>query len=348
MTDFPLKVLNWYDQHGRKNLPWQYNITPYRVWLSEVMLQQTQVKTVIPYFESFTEQFPDVQALANASEDRVLKLWSGLGYYARARNLHKASKQVCDNFAGEFPDNKEAMESLAGVGRSTAAAILSIAFEQSHAILDGNVKRVLTRYHAVEGWTGKAAVLKQLWELAEQHLPENRHRDYTQAIMDLGATLCTRSKPRCTDCPLQADCSAYAQGNMTDYPTPKKKKTVPEKHTIMLILKTSKNEVLMQKRPPTGIWGGLWCFPQFDTEAEKDSWLQKQSIHIKQSQTLHPFTHIFSHFRLHIQPLIILLESPLKESVMEDEQSLWYNINTEFEGGLAAPVQKLLDYLKTT
>jgi len=345
MTDLSLKVLNWYDQHGRKNLPWQHNITPYRVWLSEVMLQQTQVKTVIPYFKSFTEQFPNVQALANASEDSVLKLWSGLGYYARARNLHKAAKQVCEDFAGKFPDSREAMESLAGVGRSTAAAILSIAFEQSHAILDGNVKRVLTRFHAVEGWTGKSAVLKPLWELAEQHLPETRHRDYTQAMMDLGATLCTRSKPRCEACPLQAGCIATAQGNMTDYPTPKKKKTTPEKHTIMLILQTPQQEVFMQKRPPTGIWGGLWCFPQFATQAELDDYLQEQKLDSLSSNMLAPFQHIFSHFRLHIQPLIIEVESPLIAGVMEDEQSLWYNINTEFEGGLATPVQKLLDYL---
>ncbi len=345
MSDFSLRVLNWYDQHGRKNLPWQHDISPYRVWLSEVMLQQTQVKTVIPYFEAFTEQFPTLEALANAPEDEVLKLWSGLGYYARARNLHKAAKQVCDDFAGDFPDNREAMESLAGVGRSTAAAILSLAFEQSHAILDGNVKRVLTRFHAVEGWTGKAAILKQLWGLAEQHLPETRHRDYTQAMMDLGATLCTRSKPRCNDCPLQTDCVAYAQGNMGDYPTPKKKQLIPEKQTIMLILQTPQQQVFMQKRPPTGIWGGLWCFPQFDTQQDLDDYLQTQQLDTLASQQLAPFTHVFSHFRLHIQPLIIALESPLIAGVMEDEHSLWYNIHAEFEGGLATPVQKLLDAL---
>ena len=345
MSDFSTSVLSWYDQYGRKNLPWQQHITPYRVWLSEIMLQQTQVKTVIPYFHAFTEQFPDVQALADAPEDRVLKLWSGLGYYARARNLHKAAKQVCRDFSGTFPDNMEEMQSLAGVGRSTAAAILSIAFEQSHAILDGNVKRVLTRYHALEGWTGKASVLKQLWLLAEQHLPASRHRDYTQAMMDLGATLCTRTKPRCNDCPLQEGCIAHSQGNMTDYPTPKKKKLIPKRHTIMLILQTPQQEVFMQKRPPTGIWGGLWCFPQFDTQQDLDDYLQTQQLSTLTSKMLTPFTHIFSHFRLHIQPLIIEVESPLIASVMEDKQSLWYNINTEFEGGLATPVQQLLNDL---
>jgi A/G-specific adenine glycosylase len=347
MSTFSKKILNWYDQHGRKNLPWQQGITPYRVWLSEVMLQQTQVKTVIPYFQHFTTEFETVEALANTSEDQVLKLWSGLGYYSRARNLHKAAKQVCDDFEMLFPDNMEDMQSLAGVGRSTAAAILSIALEQPQAILDGNVKRVLTRYHALEGWTGKAAILKQLWLYAEQHLPASRNRDYTQAIMDLGATLCTRSKPDCHDCPLQTGCIAFKQGNMTAYPTPKKKKALPEKYTIMLILQNTQQEVFMQKRPATGIWGGLWCFPQFETNNEAIDWLDRQHINALITKKIAKFTHVFSHFRLHIQPLIMQLESPLKESVMEDDQNLWYNLDTEFEGGLATPVQKLLQEIKS-
>ncbi len=345
MNNFSRSVLCWYDQHGRKNLPWQQNITPYRVWLSEVMLQQTQVKTVIPYFEKFTTQFENVEALANASEDQVLKLWSGLGYYARGRNLHKAARQICDKFKGDFPDNMDDMQSLAGVGRSTAAAILSIAFEQPQAILDGNVKRVLTRYYALEGWTGKAAVLKQLWHYAEQTTPESRSRDYTQAIMDLGATLCTRSKPACKRCPLQADCIAYAQGNMTDYPTPKKKKILPEKHTIMLILQNKQQQILMQKRPPTGIWGGLWCFPQFETDQQMQEWLSINTINALVITKMTEFSHTFSHFRLYIQPLILSLETPLKTGVMEDDNILWYNPSTEFEGGLAAPVTKLLQEL---
>ena len=345
MNSFPHRVLAWYDQHGRKNLPWQQNITPYRVWLSEVMLQQTQVKTVIPYFQKFTQQFESVEALANASEDQVLKLWSGLGYYARGRNLHKAAQQICGEFKGRFPDNMNDMQSLAGVGRSTAAAILSIAFEQSNAILDGNVKRVLTRYHALEGWTGKAAVLKQLWHYAEQATPEPRSRDYTQAIMDLGATLCTRSKPACERCPLQSDCVAYAQGNMTDYPTPKKKKGLPEKSIILLILKNEQQQVLMQKRPPTGIWGGLWCFPQFETDQQMQEWLDVHHINAPTMRKMTEFSHVFSHFRLHIQPLILQLESPLKTGVMEDDKIFWYNPSTEFEGGLAAPVTKLLQEL---
>lgn len=347
MSLFSEKILSWYDQYGRKNLPWQHNITPYRVWLSEVMLQQTQVKTVIPYFEEFTTEFETIEALAKASEDQVLKLWSGLGYYSRARNLHKAAKQVCDDFDAVFPDSMEDMQSLAGVGRSTAAAILSIALEQPQAILDGNVKRVLTRYHAIEGWTGKATVLKQLWLCAEQHLPTSRNRDYTQAIMDLGATLCTRSKPACCHCPLQLGCVAFKQGNMTDYPTPKKKKALPEKKTIMLILQNAEQEVFMLKRPPTGIWGGLWCFPQFETDSDVTAWLDRQDLNAIIIERLVKFTHVFSHFRLQIEPLIMQLESPLKEGVMEDDKNLWYNLNTEFKGGLATPVQKLLQEIKS-
>ncbi len=347
MNSFSKKILHWYDQHGRTDLPWQQNITPYRVWLSEVMLQQTQVKTVIPYFQQFTKQFETVEALANASEDQVLKLWSGLGYYSRARYLHQAAKQVCDDFSGRFPDNMEQMQSLKGVGRSTAAAILSIAFEQPEAILDGNVKRVLTRYEAIEGWTGKASVLKRLWAVAEEYLPTSRNRDYTQAIMDLGATVCTRSKPSCAVCPLQSGCTGFKQGNMTDYPTPKKKKALPEKQIIMLILKNPQHEVLMQKRPLIGIWGGLWCFPEFKTEQEVTKWLNKQNSKAKRIEKRASFRHTFSHFHLSIQPLIMQLESPLKEGVMEDDSSLWYNLNTEFEGGLASPVQKLLQEIKS-
>ncbi|MCK5903077.1 MAG: A/G-specific adenine glycosylase [Cocleimonas sp.] len=346
MDSFSGQVLDWYDQHGRKDLPWQQDITPYRVWLSEVMLQQTQVKTVIPYFKTFTQHFAHVHALAEAPEDQVLKLWSGLGYYARARNLHKAAKQVCNDFAGEFPDTIEAMQLLAGVGRSTAAAILSLAYQQSHAILDGNVKRVLSRYHAIEGWTGKAAVSKQLWQVAEQHLPLSRHRDYTQAMMDLGATLCTRRNPRCQDCPLKTRCTAFKQGNMTDYPTPKKKQALPEKQTIMLILKDQQQAVFMEKRPPTGIWGSLWCFPQFDSQDELNQWLIQHGIKVAKTQQLGLLSHTFSHFRLHIEPLIMTLASPLKTSVMDDEMCLWYNIDTIFEGGLATPVQHLLNRLK--
>ena len=345
--NFSKSVLIWFDQHGRKNLPWQHDINPYRVWVSEIMLQQTQVKTVIPYYECFMQSFPTVQALANAEQDEVLKHWSGLGYYARARNMHKAAKQVCDEFAGSFPDKLEAMQSLPGIGRSTAAAILSIAYQQKEAILDGNVKRVLCRFYMLEGWPGTSTVMKELWKRAENLLPDSRFADYTQAMMDLGATLCTRTKPRCEDCPLSADCLAFKQGVQAEFPNKKPKKSLPEKNVIMLILQDDKQAVFMQKRPPIGIWGSLWCFPQFDVHQDVEQWLDSsQPVRRAPDKELPILSHTFSHFRLHIKPLIISCETPLMMGVMEKDESLWYNINTEFNGGLAAPVQQLLNQIK--
>jgi A/G-specific adenine glycosylase len=349
MKSFSQKVLKWFDQQGRKNLPWQQDINPYRVWVSEIMLQQTQVKTVIPYYERFMQSFPTVQALASAEQDEVLKHWSGLGYYARARNMHKSAKQVCDDFAGNFPETLDEIVSLSGIGRSTGAAILSISHGQKQAILDGNVKRVLARAFVVEGWPGKSTVLKKLWEIADTLVPDSRNADYTQAMMDLGATVCTRTKPTCDNCPLQDDCLAHQQGNQTDYPTKKPKKTLPEKHTVMLLLQNEVGEVFMQKRPPVGIWGSLWCFPQFETEAlAKEYLIENYQYDIDHINSLAVLSHTFSHFRLHIQPLIIQIETPLKLGVMEAKDSLWYNSQTEFNGGLAAPVQLLLNILFST
>ena len=347
MKAFSQKVLCWFDSYGRKDLPWQLDINPYRVWVSEIMLQQTQVKTVIPYFQKFMRSFPDVQSLANADQDLVLKHWSGLGYYARARNMHNAAKMVCDEFSGKFPNNLDDMQSLSGIGRSTAAAILSIASGQHEAILDGNVKRVLSRVFAVEGWSGKADVLKKLWQLAEQTTPKARTAEYTQAIMDLGATLCTRSKPRCADCPLKADCLAFRQGNQTDYPSKKPKKAMPEKQAVMLIIKNDKQDIFMQKRPPLGIWGSLWCFPEFESIELAEEWLENNFKQVMYDINELPILkHTFSHFHLHIQPLIIKAETPINLGVMEHDDRLWYNITTEFNGGLAAPVQTLLNIVK--
>ncbi len=347
---FSQKILTWFDIHGRKGLPWQQDISAYRVWVSEIMLQQTQVKTVIPYFEKFMQSFPTVQDLAKAEQDEVLKHWSGLGYYARARNMHAAAKMVCDEFKGKFPEDIERIQTLKGIGRSTGAAILSIANNQAEPILDGNVKRVLSRVFAVEGWSGKADVLKKLWLLAEQTTPTKRNADYTQAIMDLGATLCTRSKPRCEDCPLSADCIANADGTQDNFPTKKPKKIIPERQAIMLIIKNDSSdtdEVLMIKRPPVGIWGGLWCFPQFDTEADASEWLNESAdVALATAVKMPVLNHTFSHFKLHIQPLKISLKHPISNSVMENHETLWYNIKTEFDGGLAAPVTTLLNILK--
>lgn len=262
MMTFADKVLVWFDQHGRKDLPWQQNPTPYRVWVSEIMLQQTQVATVIPYYERFMQRFPDVQTLADAPQDDVLKHWEGLGYYSRARNLHKTAQQVRDEYAGAFPTTLPSMEALAGIGRSTAAAILSLSHGQREAILDGNVKRVLARYHAIAGWSGEPRTLKQLWEHAEQHLPASRNADYTQAMMDMGATLCTRSKPLCLLCPLQDGCQAFQQGRPHDYPGKRPKKNLPEKSAIALLLRNHDGELLLQHRPPHRHLGRLMEFPR--------------------------------------------------------------------------------------
>ena len=354
MKNFSKKLLRWYDQHGRKDLPWQHNINPYRVWVSEIMLQQTQVKTVIPYYQKFMATFPDVQTLANAEQDTVLKHWSGLGYYARARNMHKAAKLVCDDFSGSFPSELEQMQSLPGIGRSTAAAILSIASNQKQTILDGNVKRVISRVFAIEGWSGKSVILKKMWALAEKLVPNQRNADYTQAIMDLGATLCTRSKPQCENCPFITDCLAYQQGNIENYPSKKPKKILPERYAVMLIIQDHNKSVFMQKRPPAGIWGSLWCFPQFEDETLAKDWLHENfSIDIQeyqQEEKQDQLIHVFSHFRLTIQPIILTIDKQVKtlvkERVMETDESLWYNIDNEFKGGLASPVQILLDRLR--
>lgn len=337
---FADKVLAWFELHGRKDLPWQHNPTPYRVWVSEIMLQQTQVTTVIPYFQRFMQRFPDVQSLAGSPVDDVLQYWEGLGYYSRARNLHKAAQMVRDQHNGHFPADMESIEALPGIGRSTAGAILSLSLGQAHAILDGNVKRVLARYHAVEGWPGEPRILQQLWQYAEQHLPANHNAEYTQAMMDMGATLCTRSKPTCLLCPLQSDCKAFQQGNPQDYPGKRPKKDLPEKTAIALLLRNTSGEILLQKRPPTGIWGGLWSFPEFADETSMAEWLQQAhgQTHII-SQQLPTLTHTFSHYRLHLQPLQVDFDMQ-SARIMEGDGWLWYKAGTKFNGGLSAAVRQ--------
>ena len=339
---FAAKVLKWYDQHGRKHLPWQQNPTPYRVWISEIMLQQTQVATVIPYYERFMQSFPDVLTLADAPQDAILKHWEGLGYYSRARNLHKAAQAIRDQHQGVFPENIDEVEALSGIGRSTAGAILSLACGQAHAILDGNVKRVLARYHAIEGYPAQSAIQKKFWQYAEQHLPATRNAAYTQAMMDMGATLCTRSKPACLLCPLHNECQACRQGNPTDYPTPKPKKVLPEKSRVALVLRNQLGEIGLEKRPPSGIWGGLWSFPEFNDEQSALNSLEHEAIASKKLPVL---THTFSHYRLHLQPILVDL-SISDARVMEAESWLWYNTAQTFSGGLSSAAQRLLKNLK--
>ncbi|MFK8048599.1 MAG: A/G-specific adenine glycosylase [Halioglobus sp.] len=340
---FAKRVLKWFDHSGRKDLPWQQDTSPYRVWVSEIMLQQTQVKTVIPYFHRFMEAFPTVNALAQAPQDEVLHLWTGLGYYARARNLHKAAIQVCEERGGEFPSSVEELCELPGIGRSTAGAIRSIAFELPATILDGNVKRVLARHSAVEGWPGQTAVHAHLWEIADLHTPTKRNADFSQAMMDLGATLCTRSSPQCEHCPVNSDCEAFKAGTMSAYPGKKPKKTTPVKSTIFLMVSSANGEILLEKRPAKGIWGGLWCFPEIKSaeDAAKrclDGW----GIEPAQTETWDTFRHTFSHYHLDIQPLrVVLPNNP--ESVMDASEQLWYNVHQPPSIGLAAPIASLLE-----
>ena len=342
-NEFAARVLAWFDVHGRKDLPWQRDIHPYRVWVSEIMLQQTQVTTVIPYFERFMASFPDVTVLADAGEDEVLRHWSGLGYYARARNLHKSARMIRDKHDGSFPTEFESVLALPGIGRSTAGAILAIARGQRHAILDGNVKRVLARHAAIDGWPGSTAVSKALWSLAEAYTPQSRVNDYTQAIMDLGATLCTRSRPVCGDCPVQVDCSAYAAGDTGRYPGRKPKRDKPLRQTTM-ILAVAGDELYLERRPASGIWGRLWSLPE--TEGDALDWcratLSGGPAEVVEWSTLR---HSFSHYDLDIQPVVLRIDNA-SNTLHDSENVRWVSLDAEMPGGIAAPVRKLIEVLR--
>lgn len=335
-------LLKWFDQFGRHNLPWQHPITAYRVWLSEVMLQQTQVATVIPYFERFITQFPTITDLANANLDEVLHLWSGLGYYARGRNLHKAAQIIRDKFNGEFPTHFDDIVNLPGIGRSTAGAIASIALNQRFPILDGNVKRVLARYNAIEGYPGNNKVAEQLWQLADKYTPQKRVADYTQAIMDLGATVCTRTKPKCTLCPLHNHCIALQTNRIAEFPGKKPKKILPVRSTTMLILQKD-DQLYLEKRPAVGIWGGLWSFPEVDMSDIAD-WTQRHGFNITDQTVWSSFRHTFSHYHLDITPVIATVVNT-SNRLMEPNRYAWYDLNQPDAKGLAAPVTKLMESL---
>lgn len=343
---FQKAILSWYDQYGRKDLPWQQEKTPYKVWVSEVMLQQTQVSTVIPYFERFMKTYPDVASLAHADIDSVLHLWTGLGYYARARNLHKTAVIVHQQYHDEFPTTITELSALPGIGRSTAGAILSLASHQYAPILDGNVKRVLARAFAIEGWPGQTKVLQNLWQLAEQYTPRQRVADYNQAMMDLGATLCTRSKPRCTECPLKDSCLAHAKGMATAFPNKKLKASIPTRETQFLILRNQVGDILLEKRPPAGIWGGLWSFIECEKDQDWRSFCEDTlGLTPRSHEILPTFQHVFSHFRLSITPIIIDgVVNP--ERIMERGKQIWYNPDQAKAIGLAAPVKKLLTQIQ--
>ncbi|MDA1075764.1 MAG: A/G-specific adenine glycosylase [Proteobacteria bacterium] len=341
MDWFAERLLDWHDVHGRHDLPWQQNKSPYRVWISEIMLQQTQVTTVIPYFQKFMARFPNVKALANADLDEVLHHWTGLGYYARARNMHAAAKEVQQT--GAFPDNASDLEALPGIGRTTAAAILAIAFDQPTAILDGNVKRVLCRFHAIEGDPTNKEVEAQLWNQASLHMPDQRTGTYTQAIMDLGATLCKR-QPECINCPLVDQCSAFAQGRVADFPARKLKKTKPVRSARLFVITTPDGACLLEQRPPSGIWGSLWTPPQRTTSTSPDEVCLEFGIHFDDVHSSHrapTFRHTFTHYHLDIEPLYLHLTRHPQMSADHD-RLVWYHRGLNQSLGLSAVAVKLL------
>ena len=346
LTDFSARLIAWQRVHGRHDLPWQNTRDPYRIWLSEIMLQQTQVSTVIPYYARFLARFPDVTALAAAPLDDVMALWAGLGYYSRARNLHRCAEVVSSEYGGHFPQTVDELEQLPGIGRSTAAAIASFAFGARATILDGNVKRVLARVFGVDGFPGEKRVENAMWTLAESLLPDAAHKDdvtaYTQGLMDLGATLCVRGKPDCMRCPFAADCVANVTGRQRELPAARPKKTVPTRKTWMLVLKDG-DAVLLEKRPPAGIWGGLWSLPEAADEnalaAVAHSFGAAEDL-----QRLAPLTHTFTHFKLDIEPR--LGKALGQRSQAADAETVWAPLAGIDAFGLPAPVRKLLDALQ--
>jgi A/G-specific adenine glycosylase len=370
MSSFASRLIAWQHTHGRHDLPWQGQVA-YRVWLSEIMLQQTQVATVVPYYQRFIASFPNIAALAAASEEQVLAHWSGLGYYARGRNLHKAAQIIAERFKGEFPRKFEDIVELPGIGRSTAAAICALAYHEHRAILDGNVKRVLARYCGIAGWTGEKKVEEKLWQQAEALLPppcrgrvgegvektststpiltfplhggrDDSIATYTQALMDMGATVCVRSRPRCAACPVQADCVAVQTERTAELPTPRPKKAVPERAAVFLLLMHG-NDILLEKRPGSGIWGGLWCPPQFDDEIAARDWFERNGMEARGGERLEYFTHTFTHFRLHITPLKIeLARKPLRSA---EPGSVWLEVGEALGAAIPTPVRAMLSGL---
>lgn len=340
---FATQLLAWWDRHGRKDLPWQqHRRSPYRVWLSEVMLQQTQVTTVMPYFERFVQAFPALPDLAAAPLERVLALWSGLGYYGRARNLHRAARLCFERHGGMLPDDMAALSSLPGIGRSTAAAILAQAHGQRHAILDGNVARVLARFHGVHGEVNDARVARTLWTFAESHLPRARLADYTQAIMDLGATVCVRRAPACARCPLLRTCVARAQNLQHVLPTPRQTRVLPERSVAMLLVRDAQDRVLLECRPPTGVWGGLYSLPEFeDVAAVQANAGERLGLDLHEIDTLAPLRHSFTHFRLAIHPVAARV-SRTTPHIADNERMRWTH-HDELGGlGMPAPIRRLL------
>ena len=341
---FSGRVLDWFRRYGRHDLPWQGQ-NAYRVWLSEIMLQQTQVSTVIPYYRSFIKRFPNIKQLADADIDEVLQHWQGLGYYARARNLHRAAGIIRDRHKGKFPRNFDQVAALPGIGRSTAGAILSFAYGQHWPILDGNVKRVLARCFRVSGWYGQTETMKQLWYLAESVTPAENTADFNQAMMDLGAMLCLKSKPKCEACPVKSICSSYRHHSQAEYPQKKPARAKPHKRTLMLLHRCD-DQILLWRRPPSGIWGGLWSLPEVDQEIDVELWQQSFLKTCQPPRTIQEdvIRHQFTHYSLDISLAIIEMEQ-LPDSISDEENYAWVAITDLANHGLPTPVRKLLSTL---
>lgn len=346
MDWFAQRLLIWFDEHGRKDLPWQIDPNPYRVWVSEIMLQQTQVTTVIPFYQRFITRFPTVHALATAELDEVLHHWSGLGYYARGRNLHKAARVIVADLNGAFPVGVEKLGKLPGIGRSTAGAIAAISQGRQAPILDGNVKRVLARFHMVPGYPGETQTLKALWQHSEKHTPDERVADYTQAIMDLGATVCIQH-PSCTTCPLEARCEAHANDQTDQFPGRRPKKAKPSRRTRMFLITDPQNACLLEQRPARGIWGGLWTPPERDPGYSVAQLCREFGIaegDIEATRTAAQFRHTFTHFHLDIEPVYVQLKQA-PSCVRDGARLLWYSPGTNTRVGLSAPAVRLLKSL---
>jgi A/G-specific adenine glycosylase len=339
--DFAPLLLDWFESGGRKDLPWQRDPTPYRVWVSEIMLQQTQVATVIPYYEAFMQRFPDVRSLAAAPLDEVLHLWSGLGYYARARNLQRAAQAIVARHGGQFPADIEAVMELPGVGRSTAGAILALSRGERHAILDGNVKRVMARYFGVEGYPGEPAVERKLWALSEACTPRARAADYTQAIMDLGATICTRSRPICLLCPVTAGCVARANNLQHRLPAPRPRAARPAREAWLVVAMRGAHKVLLERRPPSGVWGGLWGLPECPTRSHAEQWCREHLSGASAPRASAPLRHAFSHFDYEMRPLVVHCLGKA-ESLRDDDRFLWYDTQRPAKIGLPKPIATLV------
>ena len=338
--EFSTRIIAWQKRHGRRDLPWQNTRDPYRIWLSEIMLQQTQVATVIPYFARFLEKFPTLCDLARASEDEVLALWSGLGYYSRGRNLLRAAQIVAEKFRGEFPKGMDDILALPGVGQSTAAAISAFAFGERQAILDGNVKRVFARQFGVAGFPGEKKIETKLWSVSNEALPKKNIESYTQGLMDLGATVCLRTRPLCLACPVEESCIAKREGRIKELPTPRPRKAVPEKSSTMLIIAHA-GEVLLEKRPPTGVWAGMWCFPELINGASpRDVCRDRYGLETKPLKPWGVLQHGFTHFKLSITPQPITVQKKLARAA--EPGVMWLSIEDALAAAIPKPVRELL------